>query len=598
MSGRQPKEAWAALEKVAWDALERAHAPYSQFPVGAALETEDGTLIAGCNLENASLGLGQCAERVAVFSALAQGRVPGRRLVIVSRDREPTPPCGGCREVLRSFAPRLEIVSISATGRHKHWTLRELLPRLSRPSPLHRFDSRALITAKREGRELTGEELDGLVKGVLRGEVEPYQMSEFMMAVFLQGMTRQETRNLTSAMLDSGDRLDLSAIASPIIDKHSTGGVGDKISIPLVPLVLAAGLHVPMISGRGLGHTGGTLDKLGSIPGYRTQIPIEGLSGLVRDPGGFIAGQTQELVPADRILYALRDVSATIESVPLIVSSILSKKLAAGLTGLVLDVKFGRGAFMPDLAKAEVLAEALVGVAGDLGLPAVALLTRMDEPIGTTVGNALEVRESIELLTTRAPAADFLELTRALGGLMLALAGTVRTMGEGADVLEKVRRSGRGMEHCRRWIGAQGGDPRVLVDPERLEVSELTRTVRADRAGYVRDIDALLAGNLCVQLGGGRRRMGEEIDTRVGLLLHRKRGDRVEPGDPLFTLYLPAGAPADQLVEGEDALYVIGDEAPEARELVAKLITPRGSPADPGNAPVADACRSVVRGGR
>jgi thymidine phosphorylase len=181
---------------------------------------------------------------------------------------------------------------------------------------------------------------------------------------------------------------------------------------------------------------------------------------------------------------------------------------------------------------------------------------------------------------------------------MLALAGTVRTMGEGADVLEQVRRSGRGMEHCRRWIGAQGGDPRVLVDPERLEVSELTRTVRADRAGYVRDIDALLAGNLCVQLGGGRRRMGEEIDTRVGLLLHRKRGDRVEPGDPLFTLYLPAGAPADQLVEGEDALYVIGDEAPEARELVAKLITPRGSPADPWNAPVADACRSVVRGGR
>lgn len=587
LQGHAPVSA-SALEEAAWQALKRAHSPYSGFPVGAALETEAGEIVVGCNSENASLSLGICAERVAVFGALARGQKPGKRMVVVTQSGDPTPPCGGCREVLRELCPHLRVTSVSASGSRKQWHVTELLPAPCPHNAAGRSDPRVWIAAKRDGRSLRCEEIRAIVRGLLRGEVEPYQMTAFMMAVFWKGMTRRETRDLTAAMLDTGARLDLSGIPGARIDKHSSGGVGDKVSIPLVPLAMAAGLRVPMISGRGLGHTGGTLDKLDSIPGYRTVLPIERLRELAHDPGGFIAGQTGELVPADRIMYALRDVSATIESIPLIVSSILSKKLAAGLTGLVLDVKFGRGAFMPDREKAELLARTLVEVAGDLGLPAVALMTRMDEPIGEAVGNALEVRESMRLLTDSSPAQDLRELTVGLGGLMTALAGVTRTMGEGAELIERKRRAGEGADCSARWIAAQGGDAGIVADPDRLPVSTTRRVIRVRAEGVVHSVDALLAGRLCMQLGGGRHRVGDPIDGRVGLLLHRKRGDHVEPGDALFTLFLPEGASAGTPIAGEDEIFQIGAGPIGSASLITALVTTRGVFEDPWNVPLGD----------
>jgi pyrimidine-nucleoside phosphorylase/thymidine phosphorylase len=512
-------------------------------------------------------------------------------MVLVTRASEPTPPCGACREALRAFAPQLTLVSVTAAGDQQTWAVPDLLPE---PAPAARpgaIDPRLWIARKRDGHELATDEIRALVAGLVRGEVMPYQMAAFMMAVFWRGMSRREICDLTAAMLASGTRLDHGSLPGARVDKHSTGGVGDKISIPLLPLALAAGLRVPMISGRGLGHTGGTLDKLDTIPGYRSRLPVERLVGLTRDPGGFIAGQTAELVPADRIMYGLRDVSATIESVPLIVSSILSKKLTAGLTGLVLDVKYGRGAFMPGRAQAEHLASVLVAVAGDLGLPAVALLTRMEEPIGRAVGNALEVREGLQLLTDGDPSQDLRELTTALGGLMMALSGMVPTMAAGAERLEALRAGGRGAEMARLWIAAQGGDPAVVSSPDLLEVAEQRRVVTAQEDGYVQRIDARRAGELCMQLGGGRRRAEDPIDGGVGLWLHCQRGVSVRRGDALFTLHLPEGASADEAIAGEADLVQIAASPPAPASLVTALVTTRGVFEDPWNVPLREHCQ-------
>jgi thymidine phosphorylase len=577
------------LEAAAWEALERAHSPYSGFPVGAAVSTVEGEIAVGCNVENASLGLGLCAERVALFGALARGWHPDGSIVIAARTVEPTPPCGACREVLRALAPDIRIVSVARAGARAIWTLDELLPGATPAAAPDGLDPRRLIARKRDGGELESDEIRSLVRGLVDGKVEEHQMSAFMMATYLRGMSEREIRALTRAMADSGGRLDLRDLPGPRIDKHSTGGVGDKLSLVLAPLALAAGLRVPMISGRGLGHTGGTLDKLESIPGYRTELPAHRLRELARSPGAFIAGQTAELVPADRIMYALRDVSATIDSVPLIVSSILSKKLSADLTGLVLDVKYGRGAFMPDAASAEALACSLVAVAHSLGLPAVALLTAMDEPIGRAVGNALETRESFEYLEGGEAAADLDELTRALGGAMLALGGRARTIAEGAREIDRLRRGGAGREAARRWIAAQGGDPGTVDSPERIRVSGVRRDVRADRNGFVAAIDALEAGQLAVRLGGGRQRAGDPIDHGVGIVFHRKRGDRVAAGDALFTLCLPAGLDAGAAVDGETRLVRLAPEPPPPVARIGPLVTLAGLFPDAWNAPVAAA---------
>ena len=577
----------AQLERAAWAAIERAHAPYSGFPVGAALATVEGPIVPGCNIENASLGLGLCAERVALFATLARGWHPRDRIVIVTRAAEPTPPCGACRQLLRTLAPGIRVVSIGRAGSRMEWTLDRLLPAGPAPAPIPEdFDPRLLIARTRDGGELDATEIRALIRGLVDGRVEEHQMSAFMMATYLRGMSARETRDLTAAMAGSGGHLEVADLPGPRIDKHSTGGVGDKLSLPLLPLALAAGLRVPMISGRGLGYTGGTLDKLEAIPGYRTELPVGRLRELVRDPGGFIAGQTAELVPADRIMYALRDVSATVASVPLIVSSILSKKLSAGLTGLVLDVKYGRGAFMPDTAAAETLARALVAAAHDLGLPAVALLTAMDEPIGVAIGNALEVRESFEYLAGAPAAEDLDELALALGGLMLAIAGSVPTMGEGARRIDALRRQGTARETARHWVAAQGGDARTIDEPARIPVASVRREVRADAAGFVASIDALEAGQLCTRLGGGRHRSGDPIDRGVGILLHRKRGARVEAGEALFTLYLPPGAFPDAPVDGETRIVRVTPAPPAPVKRIGALVTVNGVFPDAWNAPL------------
>jgi pyrimidine-nucleoside phosphorylase/thymidine phosphorylase len=576
------------LEQAAWSALERAHAPYSRFSVGAALETAEGEVVAGCNVENASLGLGICAERVAIFAALARGLSPRGRLIVATRTLEPTPPCGACRQVIREMAPHLEVISVSENGRCRRWPIDALLPAASAGHASATLDPRPIIARKRDGDGLAAEEIAALVQGLVAGDVEEHQMSAFMMAVFLRGMAREEIRDLTRAMAESGERLDLADIPGAKIDKHSTGGVGDKLSIPLVPLALAAGLRVPMISGRGLGHTGGTLDKLESIPGYRTAYTTAGLRRLIESPGAFVAGQTAELVPADRIMYALRDVSATVASIPLIVSSILSKKLSAGLDGLVLDVKFGRGAFMQERAAAEDLARMLVDVAVALGLPAVALLTNMEEPIGWTIGNALEIEECWDYLADREENPDLDELTLALGGLMAALGGRAATMRAGAALIDEARRTGRGLAAAREWIAAQGGDARVVDDPRRLARSSNQRVVRASRDGFVARIDALLAGEFVVRLGGGRRRMRDPVDLGVGIRLHQKRGAQVRAGEPLMTLYLPAGLSADEAVPGEEALCELSAEPPAPAPRIAALVLPSGVHDDPWEVPLAE----------
>lgn len=574
------------LEQAAWEAQRRAYAPYSNFQVGAALETQDGQIMQGGNVENASLSLGICAERVALFQAISNGLKPGPRLVVATATDTPTPPCGACREVLRELAPNTEVVSVAASGERKQWAAGELLPPPMSRSTAAKAGPRATIMRKRDGNELAGEELHEFITGLVSGDVTPYQMTAFMMAVYLKGMSAREIRDLTASMLASGTRLDFSHLAGPKIDKHSTGGVGDRISIPLFPLALAAGLQVPMISGRGLGHTGGTLDKLDSIPGYRTQLPIESLQDLVPRLGGFIAGQTSELVPADKIMYALRDVTGTVSTIPLIVGSILSKKLAAGLTGLVLDVKYGRGAFMSDLDQAEQLARALVTTAGDLKLPAVALLTCMDEPIGETVGNALEIQESMRLLTEKSPAEDFRLLTNALTGLMTTLGGITATMAEGAELIEKKRRSGEGAEAARRWLAAQGGDPEVVSSPQRLAVAQKREVIHAGADGYIQAVDALLAGELCVQLGGGRSKMDDKIDTTVGLVIHRRRGESVAKGDELLTLYLPDDRDSTAVIAAAAEIHSIGNTEPESRSLIAAMVTRRGTFADPWDIPL------------
>ncbi|MFH1143884.1 MAG: thymidine phosphorylase [Candidatus Eisenbacteria bacterium] len=579
-SARSDEARESELAGTAWEAWGRAHAPYSRFSVGAALASAEGPIVPGCNVENVSLGLGICAERVALFSCLARGLTPGPAMVIVTDTPECTPPCGACRQAFRELAPQTKVISLSRSGRRRCWMPADMLPCLPRASVRHDWEPREIIAKKRDGRELSRLEIERLVGGLLTGQVERHQMSAFMMAVFLRGMTRRETEDLTRAMAASGRRLDLSGLPGPKIDKHSSGGVGDKVSLPLVPLALAAGIRVPMISGRGLGHTGGTLDKLDAIPGYRSSLAPERLRELIAAPGAFVAGQTSELAPADRIMYALRDVSATVASVPLIVGSILSKKLSAGLDGLVLDVKFGRGAFMPDRATALELARTLVEVSAALGLPAVALLTRMDEPIGFTVGNALEVQESLAFLTGGDRAADLEELTLALGGLMAALGGLAPTMAAGAEMMRAQLAGGGGREACRRWIGAQGGDPRVIDDPGLLNVASRARTVEAATAGFVAAVDPLAAGHICTRLGGGRRRTGESIDPAVGIRFHRKSGDPVAPGDPLYTLYLPEGASDEPLPE-EAGLVTILPDRPSLPRRIDALVADGRAHEDP-----------------
>ncbi|HYG67747.1 MAG TPA: thymidine phosphorylase [Anaeromyxobacteraceae bacterium] len=418
-----------------------------------------------------------------------------------------------------------------------------------------------LIHRKRDGHSLPSEAIASLVDGFTRGDIPDYQMAAFCMAVFFQGMDEAETVALTRAMLHSGDVLDLSDIPGVKVDKHSTGGVGDKVSLPLAPLAAACGVKVPMISGRGLGHTGGTLDKLEAIPGFRVDLPVERFRELVASVGACLIGQTARLAPADRKLYALRDVTATVESIPLIAGSIMSKKLAEGIDALVLDVKVGSGAFMKRLDDARALARTLAGIGRGMGKRVTALLTNMDQPLGHAVGNALEVVEAVELLEGGGPP-DLRACTVELTAEMLLLAGVAPDLPAARRAVEAAIADGRGLRKLEEIVEAQGGDPRALRDRARLPQATRTLAVPAPAAGFVGAIDTEAIGLAAVALGAGRARVEDRIDPAVGIVVHRKLGERVERGEPLATIHHgDRGEAPDRVVARLAAAWRIGPEA-------------------------------------
>ena len=392
-----------------------------------------------------------------------------------------------------------------------------------------------LIEKKRDGDTLTADEIRWLIDAYTSGVVKDYQMAAMTMAVFLNGLTAEELAVWTDAMMHSGDVLDLDMIKKPKVDKHSTGGVGDKVSIPLVPMVAACGVAIPMISGRGLGHTGGTLDKLESIPGFTTNLDRERFTSILEQYGLVLAGQSKSLVPADRKLYALRDSTGTVPSIPLISSSIMSKKLAEDLDGLVLDVKVGSGAFMKDEASARTLAKTMVGIGSAHGTTTVAYLTRMDEPLGSEVGNASEIVESIAVLRGEGPA-DLTEVTMVLAAEMLVLGGIEGSLETAKKRLAQVIASGEALELFGQVIEAQGGNREVIDDPSLLPKASHRFEVKAPASGYVRAVNALAVGRAAMSLGAGRETKEQSVDPGVGITLNAKTGASVAEGAPLATL--------------------------------------------------------------
>jgi pyrimidine-nucleoside phosphorylase len=433
-----------------------------------------------------------------------------------------------------------------------------------------------IIRSKREGEELPASAIEFIVRGFVEGSVPDYQMSAFLMAVYFRGMTEAETAALTRVMLDSGIALDLSDIDGVKVDKHSTGGVGDKLSLIVAPAAAAAGVRVPMISGRGLGHTGGTLDKLESIPGMSTSFSPRAFRDLVARVGMAIIGQSPELAPADRRMYALRDVTATVECAPLIVGSILSKKFAAGLDALILDIKVGRGAFMTDLTAARDLGRRLVTTAAQLGLRASGLLTDMESPLGRAVGNALEVAEAVEVLKGGGPP-DVREVSLALAGRMLSIGGVAGSAAEGIEAARAVLDRGAALEVFERFVSAQGGDAHICDDPGILPRASLVREVVAKRAGSVAGVDALEIGLATVELGAGRTVVGEEIDPAVGIEIEAPVGAEVAAGEPLALVHAnDEGRLAAVLDRVRDAFTLTDRPVAAPRRMLEEIGAPAG----------------------
>ncbi|OZE93837.1 thymidine phosphorylase [Rhodococcus sp. 15-2388-1-1a] len=423
-------------------------------------------------------------------------------------------------------------------------------------------DAVSIISAKRDGRVLDDEQIEWVIAEFTRGSVAPEQMSALAMAVLWRGLSRRELGTWTNAMIASGTRMDFSALPLPTVDKHSTGGVGDKITLPLAPLVAACGAAVPQLSGRGLGHTGGTLDKLESIPGWRADLSGEEMHRILADPaiGAVVCAAGADLAPADKKLYALRDVTGTVESIPLIASSIMSKKIAEGTGALVLDVKVGAGAFMKNVDDARELATAMVELGTDAGVRTLAVLTAMDTPLGLTAGNALEVQESVEVLAGGGPA-DIVELTITLARTMLAAAGI-----EGIDPADKLA-DGSAMDRWRTMIAAQGGDPDAAL-PVARESQEFT----AAHDGVVTGLDAMGVGLAAWRLGAGRERQGEPVQSAAGVRLHAKPGDRVRAGDRLATLYTDTPERFEYAQQALESSWEIGATATQPRPLVIDRI--------------------------
>lgn len=424
-----------------------------------------------------------------------------------------------------------------------------------------------LIAKKRDGLAHSPQEIQAIVQGLLDGSIADYQMSAWLMAAWLRGLNPDETLALTNAMLNSGVVLKLPSVKTPKVDKHSTGGVGDKISICLAPLVAACGVAVPMISGRGLGHTGGTLDKLEAISGYQTRLDTKRFEQIVRQVGTSMIGQTDALAPADRRIYALRDVTATVESIPLITASILSKKLAEGIDGLVLDVKVGEGAFMRDLAAARALAKSLVRIGSLAGKKVTALLTDMNVPIGRTIGNALETREAIEVLRDGGPA-DTRELTLLLGTEMLRVAGVTKSGAIARQQLEQALGDGTALECFVKMVHAHGGDVRQVEHPERLPATKQRVAVTVSRSGWLTACNPRALAWVGVDMGAGRKRADQSVDPAVGIELARVVGERVEPGEPLAYLHVQRKSDAKPLIDRVAAAFTIGARKPRPRALL------------------------------
>ena len=423
------------------------------------------------------------------------------------------------------------------------------------------FDAVDLIISKREKQELTTEAIDWLIDNYTQGKVADEQMSAMAMAILLNGMNGREIKDLTMAMIASGERLNFESLGIPTTDKHSTGGVGDKITLPLAPLVAVFGVAVPQLSGRGLGHTGGTLDKLESIPGWRANLSNEEMTKQLAEVGAVICAAGSGLAPADKKLYALRDVTGTVEAIPLIASSIMSKKIAEGTESLVLDVKVGSGAFMKDFARARQLAEVLVQLGKDAGVNTSALLTDMSTPLGLKVGNALEVEESVDVLAGGGPS-DVIEITVALATEMLSLAGV-----KDVDVAAALK-DGRAMDKWRAMISAQGGDPDA-----KLPVAKESQTVVAESDGVISELDALAVGLASWRLGAGRARKEDPVQFGAGVTLHAQLGDSVKKGEPLYTLHTDEPARFARAAETIAKAYKIEAQAQVTRKLILDRIS-------------------------
>ena len=590
---------WPELRAAAMQVASRAYAPYSRLRVGAAGLTADGRVVTGCNVENASFGLTLCAE-CGLVSALhampppaTDGTAPAPLLIavaVVAGDGDPLLPCGRCRQLLlEAGGPALLVDTASGPV-----TLADLLPASfgsadlaarrdqAAPSPppqpnhgsqlLHQTqgsdrampDVVSLIRVKRDNtRPLTDAEIAWLFAAYAGQTVADEQMAALLMAIYFNGLTAGELRAWTTEMIASGETLDLTHLSRPSVDKHSTGGVGDKVSLILAPLVASCGAAVPQLSGRGLGHTGGTLDKLESIPGWRASLSNEELTRALADPGVVIAAAGTGLAPADRRLYALRDVTGTVESIPLIASSIMSKKIAEGTQALVLDVKTGSGAFMRDEARAGQLARTMVALGTEHHVRTRALVTRMDTPLGRAVGNALEVEEAVKALTGEGPD-DLMEVTFALAEHMLELAGLTASPAEAIA-------SGRAFDTWQRMIRVQGGDPDAPLPAAR----HVRHALLAPETGWITGLDALAVGIAAWRLGAGRARKEDDVSHTAGVRCLAKPGDHVRCGQPILELHADDESRFASAAEALEAAgtVTIGSAPPPRTPLVVSVIS-------------------------
>ncbi len=428
-----------------------------------------------------------------------------------------------------------------------------------------------IIKKKRDGQALSATEIEFVVQGYTKGNIPDYQMAALLMAMFIRGMNDQESHVYTDALLHSGEVLDLSDVPGIKVDKHSTGGVGDKVSIVLAPIVAAAGVPVPMISGRGLGHTGGTLDKLESIPQFRVNLEIDEFRQILKKVGVCLIGQTETIVPADKKIYALRDVTATIESIPLITGSIMSKKIAEGINALVLDIKTGSGAFMREYDQAKELAKQLILTGERFGIKTVAYLTNMDQPLGKAVGNWLEIMECMDVLNGGGPQ-DLIEITLTLAGAMIFLGQKAASIEEGKNKAQEVLRSGAAREKFLEIVKAQNGDPFFLLQPESYPQPKYRQEVPATETGFVKRIDALEVGLTAVLLGAGRQKAEDQIDPKAGIVIHKKAGAAVKVGEPVMTIFTDQQNVLQPAVERLQQAVTYTASKPELEPLIFEFL--------------------------